>query len=113
MYFAYIGEPSPLSIKGATGLPGNTVRLLDTGESASNSNFLMREFGYQVGPRTIMIIRILTIVMTFLIPSIILFNLEASIITLAIVAYIGTIAERWLFFAEARHVVNLFYGRDI
>ena len=25
---------------------------------------------------------------------------------------VGLLAERWLFFAEARHVVNLFYGRQ-
>jgi DMSO reductase anchor subunit len=116
VYFAYIGEPSPLTVKNATGLPGNTVRLLDTGESATNANFLMREFGYQVGPKTITVIRVLAILMMFVIPSAVLFNAGVTaigLIAFAFIAYLGTMAERWLFFAEARHVVNLFYGRDI
>jgi DMSO reductase anchor subunit len=27
-----------------------------------------------------------------------------------IVAFVGVYVERWLFFAEARHVVNLYHG---
>jgi DMSO reductase anchor subunit len=28
----------------------------------------------------------------------------------AVIAYLGILVERWLFFAEARHVVNLYHG---
>jgi len=28
----------------------------------------------------------------------------------ALSAYLGVFVERWLFFAEARHVVNLYHG---
>ena len=30
----------------------------------------------------------------------------------AVLATAGTLVERWLFFAEARHVVTLYYGAD-
>jgi DMSO reductase anchor subunit len=116
VYFAYIGEPSPLTVKNATNLPGKTVRLLDTGESASNANFLMREFGYQVGPMTIKTLRVLAIIMMFFVPGVVFFSTSLTatgLITVAVIAYFGTMAERWLFFAEAKHVVNLFYGRSI
>jgi DMSO reductase anchor subunit len=116
VYFAYIGEPSPLTVKNATNLPGKTVRLLDTGESASNANFLMREFGYQVGPMTIKTLRVLAIIMMFFVPGVVFFSTSLTatgLIVVVVIAYFGTMAERWLFFAEAKHVVNLFYGRNI
>ena len=30
----------------------------------------------------------------------------------AIVAMVGVLIERWLFFAEAKHTVTLYYGRE-
>ena len=28
------------------------------------------------------------------------------------IAVLGALAERWLFFAQAQHTVNLYYGAD-
>ncbi|MBC25841.1 MAG: DMSO reductase, partial [Rhodospirillaceae bacterium] len=33
-------------------------------------------------------------------------------ITAAVLGQVGVTIERWLFFAEAEHVVMLYYGRD-
>ena len=115
IYFKFIGEPSPLTVKNATGLPGKTVRLLDTGESSAKANFLTKEFGYEVGPKTIGVVRLIAITFMFIIPAILLFTTPTFIglLVFTIFNYLGTMAERWLFFAEARHIVNLFYGRSI
>ena len=29
------------------------------------------------------------------------------------IAMIGVLVERWLFFADAKHVVTLYYGREL
>jgi DMSO reductase anchor subunit len=31
----------------------------------------------------------------------------------AVSAFAGVLTERWLFFAEAKHVVTLYYGRRL
>jgi DMSO reductase anchor subunit len=36
---------------------------------------------------------------------------SASILA-ALVQFAGILVERWLFFAEATHIVTLYYGRD-
>ncbi len=114
IYFSYIGQPSPWSVKTATNLPGNTVRLLDTGESSTNNNFLMREFGYVITQDLSTITRVFALVAMFIVPAIMLFiPLDFGLLmAIAFINYAGTLAERWLFFAEAKHVVNLFYGRE-
>ena len=35
-----------------------------------------------------------------------------ALLTATLACFLGTILERWLFFAEAKHVVNLYYGRE-
>jgi DMSO reductase anchor subunit len=54
-------------------------------------------------------------VMAFAVPLVLLYiALEYDATALGIVAllsvFAGLVAERWLFFAEARHVVNLYHG---
>jgi DMSO reductase anchor subunit len=57
----------------------------------------------------------------FLVPAILLFLagstsgiLQVLLLLLATIAGLtGVVVERWLFFAEARHVVTLFYGRSV
>ena len=40
--------------------------------------------------------------------------LQLLVLALAVVSGLfGVVSERWLFFAEARHVVTLFYGRSV
>ncbi|SFV52964.1 Anaerobic dimethyl sulfoxide reductase chain C [hydrothermal vent metagenome] len=112
IYYFWIGQPSNLTVKSATGLAGPT-RLLDNGESSKN--FLSKEFGYDISARIVLIIRSLSILFIFIIPVILLLG-ELSFNTfvmILVIHYIGLFCERWLFFAEAKHVVNLFYGREV
>lgn len=97
----------------ATGLQAANVRLLDTGHSAPN--FLTREFLYHPSSPTVRRARRLTAAGVFAAPLLaLLLTLQQP--TWYILLWLccplmtaGLLAERWLFFAEARHVVRLYH----
>lgn len=99
----------------ATGLGGiGEVRLLEAPHSGPN--YLMKEMVYKVGRNRAQSLRMFTLVLGFAIPILILlFWLFGAfshwlIILAALSQFAGTIASRWLFFAEAAHSVGLYYG---
>lgn len=115
IYYFWIRDPglSP-SINTATGLTRAKVKLLDTGHT--HGTFLTQEFGYQLARSQASLLKILVFVVGFGLPGLMMvwvFNSQGGQ-TLALVAAIagllGAAMERWLFFAEARHVVNLYHG---
>jgi sulfite dehydrogenase (quinone) subunit SoeC len=101
----------------ATGLGRfGTVRPLDPPHT--QPNFVMREMGYQVARRHAERLRRLSAVLLFLFPIVagllLLLNppspVQIAIAALsALSAAVGVLTERWLFFAEAEHVVVVFY----
>ncbi len=113
IYYFFIGKPSKLSVKTATGLASGVVRLLDTGESSDN--FLTKEFGYQVSVRAIYILQLIALGLIAIVPAaLLIYTRQNELALMAAVAinYAGIFIERWLFFAQAKHVVNLYYGRE-
>lgn len=101
----------------ATGLGHlGAVRLLDPPHTGSN--YLLAEMGYSIGRKHARKLRRFAVVFAFLGPLLftliamlpvgVLAALAASLAVLS--AAFGVLAERWLFFAEARHVVTLYYG---
>ena len=98
----------------ATSLPGAQVRLLDVGHTAGT--FLTDEFGYQVAARKLALLRVLSAVLAFglpllLLPVVVFDPLGHTVlIVVTLSAAVGVGIERWLFFADARHVVNLYHG---
>ena len=78
----------------------------------SQKNYLQREMGYDLDPKRRMLMRWLALGCGFIIPAAMLYiGLPlAPLITLICLG--GMMAERWLFFAEAEHVVRLYYDRD-
>lgn len=112
-YFVWIGQPAGPTINTALGFSRATVRLLDVGHSADT--FLTKEFGYQVAKTKLIWLRIVCVLTAFVIPFLLVSGLlgaagVAHLMVAAISAFIGVFLERWLFFAEARHVVNLYHG---
>lgn len=113
-YYLRFSVPSGPAIADATGFKGATVRLLDVGHTAGT--FLTDEFGFKVSRGTLMILRILSLTLAFLVPAAAVWlvlgglNPAAALPVAFAVAYVGLLTERWLFFAEARHVVNLYHG---
>jgi len=78
----------------------------------SQKNYLQREMAYDLSPKRRMLMRWLALGCGFIIPAAMLY-IElplAPVITLVCLG--GMMAERWLFFAEAEHVVRLYYDRD-
>ncbi|ASJ71188.1 dimethyl sulfoxide reductase anchor subunit family protein [Granulosicoccus antarcticus] len=113
VYFYWIGQPAGPTINTALGFTRATVRLLDVGHSSDT--FHNKEFAYQVDRVKLIWLRHISIGLAFLLPlalirgpldSVGFFNLTLAFIS----AYAGVFVERWLFFAEARHVVNLYHG---
>ena len=112
-YFMVIGKPAGPSINTALGFTKATVKLLDVGHSSGT--FLTDEFGFQVARTRIFWLRIITLVCAFLIPVLIVTGIfgEPGTTSLSVAlafGWFGISVERWLFFAEARHVVNLYHG---
>ncbi|WP_353861680.1 DmsC/YnfH family molybdoenzyme membrane anchor subunit [Azospirillum formosense] len=102
----------------ATGLGHiGRVRLLDAPHS--EDNYLLKEMGFRVGRRHAVRLRLITRLAAFALPTALSLGalvagpgaLSGTLALLAAAAAaLGVIAERWLFFAEAKHTVTLFYG---
>lgn len=101
----------------ATGLGGDaTVRLLESPHSSAN--YLLREMGYSVARRHARKLRRTAVALAFALPLALVLagffltpGLAAAFSVLAALSgAAGVVVERWLFFAEARHVVSLYYG---
>ncbi len=105
--FARVGE----TLGTATGLDRlGLPSVFDPAHTAGN--YLKREMIYVVGRKHAAKLRKLAILLASILPAVILvlpFGLWG--IALAAVLHLaGALAARWLFFAEAEHVVGLYYG---
>ena len=114
VYFFWIGSPAGPSINTATAFTRSMVRLLDVGHTAGT--FLTDEFGYQVARARLIALRWLVLLFAFALPALVLWlgisimSISSVMIVAVMSAFVGVMIERWLFFAEARHVVNLYHG---
>lgn len=114
VYYFWIDKVSGPTINTATGFTRAAVRLLDTGHTAGT--FLTDEFGYQIDPSLRSLLRSVVFGFGFILPlGLVGWAMVAPYpATLAILAVVSSLfgkgVERWLFFAEARQVVNLYHG---
>jgi DMSO reductase anchor subunit len=101
----------------ATGLSGRgKVRTLDFPHT--EENYLLKEMGFKVARKHALKLRRLTLSMGFAAPLVLLLIAAvmpnaiatAAAALAALAAMAGVLVERWLFFAEARHTVTLYYG---
>ncbi|MCB1774801.1 MAG: dimethyl sulfoxide reductase anchor subunit [Gammaproteobacteria bacterium] len=77
-------------------------------------SFNTREFFHGAGRGTVVSVRLFFVIMVFVVPVVLLAASNAMqsahLPIVAFVAqYLGLMAERWYFFAEARHPQNLYY----
>lgn len=106
--FAEVGA----TMGSATGLGAlGAVSVFDPAHTAGN--YLLREMIYVVGRKHVAKLRVLALVLACLIPGLILLAFAHPMATAAAVLthLIGAFAARWLFFAQAEHVVGLYYGK--
>lgn len=84
----------------------------------TGSNYLLREFVYVVGRKHAVKLRVIAFALGFALPVLfLLLPLESLLIKHLMAAFavlshmIGVAVSRWLFFAQAEHVVGLYYGK--
>ena len=100
------------TLQSATGIMAPSLRQISMGMSAGAFN--TREFFHGVAPLVLRTIGRMSIVFGFLVPAILLAlalpTQSRALQVLALVIQIpGLIADRWYFFAQARHPQNLYY----
>ncbi len=102
-------------IGSATGLGKlGTVRPLDPPHT--EENYLQREMGFRIARKHAARLRRLALLLGAIVPGLLLlvsFLVTPFAIIAALSALIGLLVERWLFFAEARHTVMLYYGTNV
>ncbi|MGU9978040.1 MAG: dimethyl sulfoxide reductase anchor subunit family protein [Candidatus Oxydemutatoraceae bacterium WSBS_2016_MAG_OTU14] len=112
IYVFWMKKHGGTTIGTATGFTRATVRLLDVGHTAGT--FLTDEFGYvnKVSLRLLSSLRLFCIFFAFILPLALLVLMPEPIAYGVVVAstILGLFIERWLFFAKANHVVNLYHG---
>jgi DMSO reductase anchor subunit len=115
IYYFWIRSPGLTpTINTATGLTRAKVKLLDSGHT--HGTFLTQEFGFQIARQKANVLKVFVFVVGFALPGLMLvwvFNQQggqAAAVVAAMAGILGAAVERWLFFAEARHVVNLYHG---
>lgn len=97
----------------ATGLGAiGSVTVFEQAHTAGN--YLMREMIFVVGRKHAERLRVLALLFSTLVPAalLVLGPGRLWVVGLAVASHLlGALAARWLFFAEAEHVVGLYYGK--
>ena len=119
-YWRFIDTISaPSTVESATALgPRGRVRLLEPPHT--QDNYLLKEMGYRIARKHRVRLRLIARLLIFVLPAIL--TLAALIVAgrigqiaaaVAVAgAALGLVVERWLFFAEAKHTVMLYYGAE-
>jgi len=105
---------SKTTINTATGL-GREEMIRLFASPHTGTNYLLREFIYIIGRRHASKLRLISLVMMIGIPIVLLSNsIHFGISMIATICHLaGVLVSRWLFFAQAEHVVGLYYGKRV
>jgi sulfite dehydrogenase (quinone) subunit SoeC len=109
--------PSTVASATALGRPG-AVRVLE--RPHTEDNYLLKEMGFRIARKHAARLRLIARLAAFAAPAVLtlialIWDGDAGIVAALIAvicAGLGLVVERWLFFAEARHSVTLYYGAD-
>ena len=107
----------PVTANSATGLAGGKVRSIEWPHS--EENYLLKEMGFRVARKHRDRLRLVAQVLAFAVPAVLLGGVlllpapaaTAAGLVAAFCQIAGLLVERWLFFADAKHTVMLYYGR--
>jgi sulfite dehydrogenase (quinone) subunit SoeC len=117
-YWTFIDTTyGPATAESATGLGARgSVSFLDGPHT--EANYLLREMGYRIARKHSIKLRRIALALGFALPLVL--TLLSAVIAgplaafaalfAALSAMLGILVERWLFFAEAKHTVTLYYG---
>ena len=119
-YWRFIDTTSASSTVASATLLGSRgkVRMLEPPHT--EDNYLLQEMGFRIGRKHRTRLRFIARVTAFALPLLLTLlallagtqtALVASAAAIVSVA-LGLVVERWLFFAEAKHTVTLYYGEE-
>lgn len=118
-YWRFIDQAPATSTAGsATGLGSlGTVRLFEAPHTSEN--YLLKEMGFRIARKHAAKLRRVAIGLGFGLPLLLSFvpffasgwPALAATFAAAVLGTVGVFVERWLFFAEARHAVTLYYDQ--
>jgi DMSO reductase anchor subunit len=116
-YWNAIDTLKPRTVASAIGQTSGTARSVEWPHT--EENYLLKEMGFTVARRHATRLRKLAALFGWIAPFIMTIaglaigGPTASVLYACgtVFGMIGVMAERWLFFAEARHTVTLYYGR--
>lgn len=79
----------------------------------TGGNYLTHEMAFRVARKHAQTLKIISVILAVVVPVVLLLLPFHHVFALvAVVSHLaGVAAQRWLFFAEAKHVVSLYYGR--
>ena len=102
------------SLQSATGIQARRLVQMSMGMSAGSFN--TREFFHRLGAKAVARARWVAVLLGFVLPLLLaLWGWQRSVPLLWLAALavqaVGLLAERWVFFAQARHPQNLYYQR--
>ena len=114
-YWRDIDVPLPATRGDAIGLPQRTATVFE--RPHTEANYLTKEMGFVVARRHARSVAALALVLFAVLPILLLLpawlfvHLDAApwYAAAALCALAGAFVERWLFFAEAKHMVTLYY----
>jgi DMSO reductase anchor subunit len=120
VYWRSLRNAKPRSTsESATGLGQfGKVRMIESPHG--EDNYLLKEMGFQIARKHAQKLKRIALVLGFIIPLASIAMISAMGASYAIILSVcalasgalGLATERWLFFAEAKHVVTLYYGRS-
>ncbi len=96
----------------ATGLGQNgSVRAFEPPHTGTN--YLLKEFVHVIGRKHAAKLRMISIILMVVLPIVLLLlPFSHFLAVLALASHVaGVLTARWLFFAQAEHVVGLYYGK--
>ncbi|MDQ7071818.1 MAG: DmsC/YnfH family molybdoenzyme membrane anchor subunit [Rhodobacterales bacterium] len=96
----------------ATGL-GNIGSVTAFEPPHTGTNYLLKEMVHVIGRKHALKLRVIALILMVVLPVVLLLLSQNHFVALvaAVSHLIGVMASRWLFFAEAEHVVGLYYGK--
>jgi DMSO reductase anchor subunit len=115
-YWRDIDQPLALPRAAALGLPRErTVRVFE--RPHTEANYLTKEMGFVLARRhatrlrTVASVLLAGIPVVLLLPVFLIVHVDAApwLVGASVSALLGAFVERWLFFAEAKHLVTLYY----
>ena len=104
-------KKSSSSLASATGL-GALGEVKTLMPPHTSENYLQKEMGFVVARRHVIKLRAISVLLGCILPLLGLYMAIESLVLLSVVliAHLaGIFVERWLFFAEAKHVVSTYY----